>query len=301
MLDSTLTGGIEAGGTKFLCMVGSDPQHIEAEARFHTEEPEKTLEQVIQFFKPYADAGQISRMGVGSFGPLDLDPGSPTYGFITSTPKPGWRKVDLMGTLKRRLGLSVVMDTDVNVAGFGERLWGAGKGYDPLLYLTIGTGIGGGYIKDGKPLHGLLTPEMGHIHVQHDLKTDPFEGACPFHGDCFEGLASGAALSRRFGEEADNIPDDDPIWELEAGYIANALVAYILILSPKRIILGGGVMHRRFLLPGIIKNVQQGLNGYLDHPSLLDGIKDYIVFPGLGDRSGIFGAIALAKHNSEST
>lgn len=299
MPGTEMTGGIEAGGTKFICMVGSDPQHVEAEIRIRTETPEKTLEKVTQFFKPFAESGKISSLGVGSFGPLDVNPESPTYGFITSTPKPGWRDVDLMGDLKHRLGLRVTMDTDVNAAGFGEFHWGAGKGYDPLLYLTIGTGIGGGYIKDRRPLHGLLTPEMGHIHVRHDLKEDPFEGVCPFHGDCFEGLASGTALSRRFGENAENLPDDHPFWELETSYIASALASYILVLSPKRIILGGGVMQRRFLLPGIMKHVQQELNGYLDHLSLLDGIQDYIVTPGLGNRSGILGAIALAQQISK--
>jgi fructokinase len=299
MLGTETTGGIEAGGTKFVCMVGSDPQHVDAEIRIQTESPDKTLEKVTQFFKPFVESGLISRLGVGSFGPIDVNPGSPTYGFITSTPKPGWRDFDLMGDLKRRLGIRVVMDTDVNAAGFGEFHWGAGKGYDPLLYLTIGTGIGGGYIKDGKPLHGLLTPEMGHIQVKHDKRADPFEGVCPFHGDCFEGLASGPAISKRLGEAGEHIPDDHPFWEQEAGYIASALTAYILVLSPKRIILGGGVMQKSFLLPLIRKNVQQELNGYYQHPSLLNGIQDYIVTPGLGNRSGIFGALAIAQESSK--
>ncbi len=295
MPTSPLFGGIEAGGTKFICMVGASPERILAETRIQTAGAEETLEQVVNFFQPFVQSGQINRIGIGSFGPLDLDPNSPTFGTITSTPKSGWQNVNLMDVLQRELHISIVLDTDVNASALGEYLWGAGQGYDPILYLTIGTGIGGGYIQDGRPLHGLLNPEMGHIRVPYDKEVDPFNGVCPFHGNCFEGLASGLSISRRFGIPAESIPDSDPFWEIEAGYIGSALSAIILILSPRRIILGGGVMQRNFLFPMIRQVVQGELKGYLQHANLLDDIHKYIIPPELGYRSGILGAIALAK------
>ena len=294
MVQPEFRGAIEAGGTKFVCMVGADPAHILAETRLPTTSPQETLPQVIQFFKPFVGSGQIKSLGIGSFGPLDLRPDSPTYGWITSTPKPGWQNVDLMGLLKRELDVTVALDTDVNAAALGEQHWGAGQGYDPILYLTIGTGIGGGYILGGKPLHGLLNPEMGHLRLPHDRSADPFNGVCPFHGDCLEGLASGPAITKRFGLPAEIIPDRDPFWELEAGYIGSALTTFILTLSPERIILGGGVMHRSFLFPLIRQVVREQLKDYLQHSLLTDRIDEYILPPGLGDRSGILGAIALA-------
>lgn len=295
MPTSPLFGGIEAGGTKFICMVGASPERILAETRIQTAGAEETLEQVVNFFQPFVQSGQINRIGIGSFGPLDLDPNSPTFSTITSTPKSGWQNVNLMDVLQRELHISIVLDTDVNASALGEYLWGAGQGYDPILYLTIGTGIGGGYIQDGRPLHGLLNPEMGHIRVPYDKEVDPFNGVCPFHGNCFEGLASGLSISRRFGIPAESIPDSDPFWEIEAGYIGSALSAIILILSPRRIILGGGVMQRNFLFPMIRQVVQGELKGYLQHANLLDDIHKYIIPPELGYRSGILGAIALAK------
>jgi fructokinase len=233
-------------------------------------------------------------IGLGSFGPLDVNPESPTYGFITSTPKPNWQNTDIAGTLHRELGKRVAFDTDVNAAALGEFTWGASRGVDPSLYLTIGTGIGGGFIRDGKPLKGLLTPEMGHIRIPHDRELDPFPGACPFHGDCFEGLASGEAIRARKGQQAEALEDGDPFWELEAEYIASALVNYICVISPRKIILGGGIMQRSFLFGGIRRRTSEMLNEYLQSEMLLKHIEQYIVPPRLGNRAGVLGAIALA-------
>jgi fructokinase len=295
MSQTQLQGGIEAGGTKFVCAVGNGPDHIEAECRLATTSPEETLQQTIEFFRPFVRAGQIGAIGVGTFGPIDADRASATFGFITSTPKPGWSNTDMAGTLQRALNVRIAFDSDVNAAALGEYCWGASRGVDSSLYVTVGTGIGAGYIQAGRPLHGLVNTEMGHIRIPHDHERDPFPGACPFHTDCFEGLASGPAIRQRFDEPAEVFPDDDPYWDLEADYIAAALTNYILILSPGRIILGGGVMQRSFLFPAIRRKVQESLNGYVDHRSLLEGIDEYIVPPALGSRAGVLGAIALAQ------
>lgn len=294
MQTQRLYGGIEAGGTKFVCVVASGPEQIVDEIRFKTTTPDETLGKAIQFFQPFASSGQIGTIGVGSFGPVDANPDSATYGYITATPKPGWSNTNVMGILRGALGLPIAFDTDVNAAGLGEYTWGVSKGFDPSLYLTIGTGIGGGYIKDGRSLIGLLSPEMGHIRIPHDRELDPFAGNCPFHDDCFEGLASGPAIEKRLGISGAMVPEDDPFWNIEADYIALALVNYILTLSPKKIVLGGGVMQREFLFPRIRGRVREILNRYVASKSLMEHIDDYIVPPGLGNQSGSLGAIALA-------
>lgn len=207
----------------------------------------------------------------------------------------GLEKHGLVGRLQQELQIKVTIDTDVNAAALGEFRWGASQGFNPSLYVTIGTGIGGGYIKDGKSLLGLLHPEMGHVRIPHDLKRDPFPGSCPFHGDCFEGLSSGPAIEKRFDVRPETISDDDPFWEIEAGYIASALANYTLILSPKKIILGGGIMQRTFLFPMIRQMVLELLNGYVQHKTLLEDIDEYIVPPKLGSQSGVLGALALAQ------
>ncbi|HUE98544.1 MAG TPA: ROK family protein, partial [Anaerolineales bacterium] len=197
-------------------------------------------------------------------------------------------------TLQRALSVRIAFDTDVNTAALGEYRWGASRGCDPSLYLTIGTGIGGGYIKDGRPLIGLVNPEMGHIRIPHSLELDPFRGVCPFHDDCFEGLASGPAIEKRLGQAGAIIPANDPFWNIEADYIASALMNYILTLAPMKIVLGGGVMQREFLFPKVRGRVRELLNSYISNKSLLENIEDYIVPPGLGNQSGSLGAIALA-------
>src|SRR5512133_1037543 len=263
-----LYGGIEAGGTKFVCVVAGGPDQIVDEIRFKTTTPAETLGRAIQFFQPFVAQGQISAIGVGSFGPVDLNPESPTYGFITTTPKPDWSNTNVLGTLRQALKIGIAMDTDVNVAGLGESKWGAGKGHDPSLYLTIGAGIGGGYIRDGKPLLGMLALEMGHIRLPHSRELDPFSGSCPYHGDCFEGLASGPAIEKRLGMAGAVVPEEHAFWDIEAEYIALALMNYILVLSPRKIILGGGVMQRDFLFPKVHRRVRELLNGYVASKSI---------------------------------
>ncbi|HET9915387.1 MAG TPA: ROK family protein [Anaerolineales bacterium] len=294
-----LYGGIEAGGTKFVCVVASGPDQIVDEIRFPTTTPVETLGRAIQFFQPFVAQGQIHAIGVGAFGPLDLNRESPSYGFITATPKPGWSNTDVLGTLQRALQVHVAFDMDVNTAALGEYLWGASKDYDPSLYVTIGTGIGGGYIVNGKPLIGLLNLEMGHVRIPHNRQLDPFPGSCPFHGDCFEGLASGPAIEKRLGLRGAVVPEEDAFWDLETEYIALALMNYIVTLSPTKIVLGGGVMQREFLFRKVRRRVRELLNGYVASKSILENINTYILPPGLGNQSGSLGAIALAMQVDE--
>lgn len=292
-----LYGGIEAGGTKFVCAVGTGPQDIRAEVRFPTTTPQETLQRAVDFFRAQeALLGEpLTAVGVASFGPVDLIPDSPTYGFITSTPKPGWRNVDVVGLLRYALGIPVGFDTDVNGAALAEGLWGAAQGLDTFIYLTIGTGIGGGGMVGGNLIHGLLHPEMGHLRIPHDRERDPFEGCCPYHGDCLEGLASGPALEARWGVRAEHLPPDHPAWDLEAEYLALALHNLVCVLSPQRVILGGGVMKQEHLFPRIRTRLRSLLNGYIPVPALLtQEIETYVVPPALGDRAGVLGALALA-------
>ncbi len=284
-------GGIEAGGTKFVCMVGSGPQEIQAETRFPTTTPAETIGRAIEFFRRHQP---LKALGVACFGPVDLDPASSTYGFITTTPKPGWANTNVAGLLRMALGVPVAFDTDVNGAALGEYTWGAAQGCDPALYLTIGTGVGGGCLINGKPMHGLVHPEMGHIRLAHDWQADPYAGFCPFHGDCFEGLAAGPAIKLRWGQPPETLPPDHPAWELEAHYVALALSDLICTLSPKRIVLGGGVLEHPGLVERVRVRVQELLNGYVQSPVILKQIDEYIVRPGLGSRAGVLGAIALA-------
>lgn len=292
MTEQTLYGGIEAGGTKFVCAVGDGPENILDEARFPTTTPAETIQRVCDFLTPYR--GQLRSLGLGTFGPVDVDTGSPTYGYITTTPKPHWANTDILGMLRQKINLPVAFESDVAAAAMGEYTWGASKGLDPSLYLTVGTGIGGGLIVNGRPHNGLVSPEMGHIRIPRDPGRDSFKGACPYHGDCFEGLAAGPAIQARFGRHAETLADDDPYWPLEAAYIAYALVNYILILAPKKIVLGGGVMQKGFLFEMIRENVLELLNKYLSHPVLTENIDAYIVPPLLGNRAGVLGGIALA-------
>lgn len=288
-------GGIEAGGTKFICAVSQKPPHLVREVQFETTTPQETLESVCDFFSPYIRDGNLASIGLASFGPIDINKNSPTYGYITSTPKPNWENTDILGTLQRALGVPLAFHHDVSVSAIGESKWGASKGIDPSLYLTIGTGIGGGYLINGKPLSGLSILEMGHIRVPHDHKRDPFVGNCPYHQDCFEGLASGPAIEKRLGKRGEMLSDDDPFWDVEADYIAHALVNYIYTLSPRIIVIGGGVMQRAFLYAAIQEKVRKIINRYLQLDSLSERIEAYIVPPKLGKYSGVLGAIAMAS------
>lgn len=286
-----LIGGIEAGGTKFVCAVGTGPDDIRATARFPTTTPEETIGQAIAFFQRQPEP--VTAIGIGSFGPVDPNPHSPTFGYITTTPKPYWANVDLVGQIRQAIPVPIAFDTDVNAAAYGEYRWGAAQGLDSCLYLTIGTGIGGGGVINGQLMHGLVHPEMGHMFLPHDRTVDPFPGHCPFHGDCWEGLAAGPALKARWGQSAESLPDDHPAWDLEATYIAYGLVNLITALSPQRLILGGGVMSQERIFALVRQRVQMLLNGYVQHPAITQGIESYIVPPGLGNQAGVLGSMAL--------
>jgi fructokinase len=291
--DTPLVGGIEAGGTKFVCATGSGPDDIRAEVRFATTTPAETIDRAIAFFQE--QEMPPAAVGIGSFGPIDPRPGSATFGYITTTPKPGWSQVDFAGAVRRALGVPVAFDTDVNAAALAEQRWGAAQGLDDFIYLTVGTGIGGGAMVNGRLLRGLIHPEMGHILLPRDPARDPFAGYCPFHGDCLEGLASGPALAARWGQPAEMLPVGHEAWELQAHYLGAALTSFICTLSPQRIILGGGVMKQPHLFDLVRNQVQRLLNGYIQAPQILDEIDSYIVPPALGGRAGVLGAIALAR------
>jgi len=290
-----LFGGIEGGGTKFVCAVSTEAGEILAETRFPTSTPDETLARAVDFFKEQTlILGSLAAIGVASFGPLDPRPASATFGYILPTPKPGWAHADIVGPLRKAFDIPIAFDTDVNGAALGEWRWGAAKGLDTLIYLTIGTGIGGGALVNGQLAHGLLHPEMGHIPLPHDKALDPFESNCPFHCDCFEGLASGPAMEKRWGQKAETLPPDHPAWELEAHYIALALRSFICTLSPQRIVIGGGVAQQPQLMPLIRKKTVASLNGYVQSSAILEEIDAYVVPPALGGRAGVLGAIALA-------
>jgi fructokinase len=287
-----LYGALEGGGTKFVCAAGTGPEDVRDEVRFATTAPDETLEQAAAFFRRHA----VSALGLACFGPLDLNPASPDFGSITATPKAGWAGTNLLRWFREHFDLPVALDTDVNAAAIGEYTWPAeSRGIESLVYFTIGTGIGAGLVLNGRIVHGLTHPEAGHFHLPHDWKADPYPGNCRFHGDCFEGLACGPAITARWGQPADSLPDDHPAWELEAGYIASALTAVITLVSPQRIVLGGGVMERHQLFPMIRSRVRALLNGYVASPVIAGSLEDYIVPPALGRRSAILGAMAMAK------
>jgi fructokinase len=280
-----LYGAIEAGGTKFVCAVGNENGEIVERVTIPTLTPDETMPQVIDFFRQY----ELKAIGIGSFGPVDLNIQSPRYGSITTTPKLAWRNYPLLKVIKDAFSVPVGFQTDVNAAALGELHFGAAKGLDSCLYLTVGTGIGGGAVVNGKVVQGLSHPEMGHIYIRRH-PNDPYEGKCPFHRDCLEGLAAGPAIEERWGKKGQELEGQKEVWEIEAYYLAQALAQYILILSPQKIILGGGVMKQTQLFPLIRQNVQDLLNGYVELPDL----ESYIVPPGLGDNAGITGALVLA-------
>jgi fructokinase len=284
-------GGVEAGGTKWVCAVGNGPSDVRGWTTFPTTAPDETIARAVEFF---AANRSLEAIGVGSFGPIDPRRSSRSFGFITTTPKPGWAQTDVAGTLEELLDVPVAFDTDVNAAALGEQRWGAAVGLASFCYVTVGTGIGGGVVVNGRLVHGLLHPELGHMRIPHDRVADPFPGSCPYHGDCFEGLASGEAMRERWGKGAHELDADAP-WQLEAQYLALGLVNVVCALSPERIILGGGVMKEPTLLSRVQECLRELLAGYFDAPELKDAIGDFVVRPGLGDRAGVLGAIALAQ------
>lgn len=289
-------GGIEAGGTKFVCAIGDENYELLESVRIPTENPKDTVDKSISFFTNLADKYPLSSIGIGSFGPVDLDVNSETYGFITSTAKPGWQNVNFGKYVKEKLNIPLGFDTDVNAAALAEHLNGAAKSLDTFVYLTIGTGIGGGVMANGKLLHGLGHPEIGHSFIPKDARDD-YKGMCPFHRNmCFEGLASGPAIEERWGASGDQLHDKHEVWDLEAYYIALGLVNCITFFSPKKIILGGSVTAQEQLFPLIRTNVQKLLNGYINLSAITENIDGYIVPASFGNDTGILGALALAKN-----
>lgn len=288
-----LFGALEAGGTKMVCAVGNEKGEILEQVSFPTLTPEETLPKI----KAYFQGKEIAALGIACFGPVDLNKSSKTYGFITSTPKLAWQNVDMVGIFHEALGIPVGFDTDVNGSLLGEVTWGCAQGLTDAVYLTIGTGIGGGVMTNGKLLHGMMHPELGHIRlvVRED---DKYAGKCPYHGTCLEGLAAGPAIEARWGKKAVELADRPEVWDLESYYLAQALVSCILMLSPQKIILGGGVMHQEHLFPMIREKVKALLNDYVQTAELAD-LDHYIVPASLNDDQGIMGCIKLAMNAYE--
>ncbi len=283
-------GALEAGGTKMVCAIGDELGNIESRASFPTRKPEETMPDIIGFFAEQ----KIEALGVGSFGPLSLDPEAADYGAITTTPKLDWRGFPLRKALIDALNVPVGIDTDVNAAALGEAVYGAGKGLNSLVYYTVGTGVGGGALVDGRLLHGLVHPEMGHMLLRPDPRDPSSKGFCPYHESCLEGLANGPAIEKRWGISAKNLPEDHIAWEIEAEYLAQMCVNTIVLLSPKRIVLGGGVMHQLHLFPRIRRRTLELLGGYVAHPAILEQIDAFIIPPALGDNAGAVGSLLLA-------
>jgi len=283
-----LYGAIEAGGTKFVCAVGDESLNVQKRASFPTTVPEETMKQVIEFFEQYKK--ELIAIGVGSFGPIDVDLDSTTYGYITSTPKLAWQNFDFVGTLKKAFSIPIAWTTDVNAAGYGEYAFGKGKGLSSVIYYTVGTGIGGGAIQDDRFIEGFSHPEMGHMLITPH-PDDHFSGNCPFHENCLEGMAAGPAIEQRAGKKGQDIPADDLIWDMEAYYIAQCAYNTTLMFSPDVIIFGGGVMKQKHMVQKVHQTFNQLLNNYVQTPEL----ENYIVTPYLEDDAGIFGCLALAR------
>ena len=282
-------GSLEAGGTKMGCAIGAEQGNILERVSIPTRTPEDTMPAILDFFKNK----NISALGIGCFGPVDLDKKSPTYGHITTTPKLAWKNYDIVGVCEKELGIPVGFDTDVNGSALGEATWGCTKDLDNSIYITVGTGIGVGVIIDRKPYHGMLHPEGGHIFLARHPQ-DPMErGICPYHELCLEGLASGPSIQARWGKPGVELADRKEVWELEAYYLAQAICSYIMILSPERIIIGGGVAHQEQMMPLIRKEVLRQMGGYIAAKGMQD-LENYIVLPSLNDNQGILGALKLA-------
>lgn len=280
-------GALEAGGTKMVCAVGDETGKILDRVSIPTETPEKTMPELLGYFQDK----EIGALGIGCFGPVDLDPLSETYGCITTTPKLAWVNYDICGFFRKKLQVPVGFDTDVNGSMLGEATWGCAKGLDTAVYITVGTGVGVGVLAGGKLLHGMQHPEGGHILLPRRAD-DSYEGKCPYHGACLEGLAAGPAIEARWGKKAAELAERPEVWELEAYYLAYAVTNYIMILSPQKIILGGGVMHQEQLMQKVRANVKEMLGGYIRTKELED-MDSYIVLPSLHDNQGILGALKL--------
>lgn len=293
---SDVLGGIEGGGTKFVCVVGTGPDDIRAEIRYPTTTPDETLARAAEFFETEgARHGGVAAVGVACFGPIDPDPASPSYGVMQKTPKPGWTGADVRGTLARALSVPIALDVDVNGAALGEAQCGAARGAGTIVYITVGTGIGGGLLVDGRLMHGLLHPEMGHMRVPI-AASDAFGGLCPYHRTCLEGMAAGPAIEARWGRRGEDLGDlMAGAVELEAHYLGTAVANIVLVVSPERVVLGGGVLGMPGLLDATRRVLGATLNGYVDRPEIVEHVDEFLVAPGLGDRSGVVGALELAR------
>ena len=284
-------GALEAGGTKMVLALLDEEGSMLQRTSLPTRTPAETVPEMAAFFRQAAPAA----LGIGCFGPLELHRDAPAYGSITATPKLAWRNYPILREMQDRMGCPVGLDTDVNAAALAESRLGAAKGLESCLYVTVGTGVGGGIVIHGQPVHGLMHPEIGHIPVR-PADGDPMpEGVCPYHGCCLEGMASGPAMEKRWGRPAKELPAAHPAWAMEAGYLAQLCAQAILSFSPERIILGGGVMQQAQLFPLIRERTLALLGGYVTHPAVAGGLTDYIVPPGLGVHSGIMGAYLLAR------
>jgi fructokinase len=300
MMIAARWGAIEVGGTKVLCLVGSDPDHIVTQTRIPTGTPADTLAQILAFFqREVSSGGPLTAIGIASFGPLEVRRSHPRHGFITTSPKPGWSDVDMIGPLHSALGVPVGFDTDVNAAALGEGRWGAARGLDTFVYLTVGTGIGAGAVVEGQLIHGLGHPEMGHLSVPRQ-PGDDFAGHCPFHRDCWEGMASGAAIAARWGRPAEQLDGDKlrAAIRLEAGYLAAGLRNIIYAIAPQRIVIGGGVTGLPGLFPLVRAYLSDGLGRYPGLPE--HGADDFIVPAELGSLAGPAGALLLAARTNRS-
>jgi fructokinase len=299
-MDATLVDyyiGLETGGTNIKCYLARDPNHVISQLSIQTQDPQSTIDQVIHFIQAGIEKYKvnIAAMGIGSFGPVDLDPSSTTYGSITSTPKLAWRNFPLLDKFRSVFNFPIAFDTDVNAALLGEARWGAGIGFSDLVYVTVGTGIGGGILSNKQLVHGIVHTELGHMLVNHNLRQDPFEGSCPYHKNCLEGLAAGPAIQARWGIQAHKIPGDHQAWLLEAHYLAQMAVNLTVMLSPQRIILGGGICQQPGLIEMVRLRFKDLLNGYVQSQFYDEKIDSYIVAPMLGNNAGILGTIALAR------
>ena len=288
-----LFGALEAGGTKMVCAIGTEQGEIVERVSIPTETPDITMPKMADFF---LEKG-IKALGIGCFGPIDLNRNSKTYGYITTTPKLPWKNYDICGYFRKSLNVPVGFDTDVNGSMLGEATWGCAKGLDTAIYITVGTGIGVGVLAGGKLLHGMQHPEGGHI-LMPVRSDDTYKGKCPYHGTCLEGLASGPAIEARWGLPGKELADREEVWDLEAYYLAHALTNYIMILSPQKIILGGGVMHQTQLMEKIRSYVKDMIAGYLVTKELED-LENYITLPSLNDNQGILGALKLGMEELE--
>ncbi len=290
-----LYAAVEAGGTKTLCAVIDAQLGIRAQCRIPTTGPGETLDAVCAFFADWQQRhGPLHAAGIASFGPLRLDPAAGDHGRLLRTPKPGWSDFDWLAGFGRCFAGPLALDTDVNAAALAEQRWGAGRGCGNLIYITVGTGIGGGVLVEGRPLHGLMHAELGHLRPRRHAEDGRFAGICPFHGDCLEGLASGPAIIARSGASLAELPDTDPAWRIEADYLGQLCAQATLTISPQRIVLGGGVMQQTALFDGIRQRLHHWLGGYVPALARAADLERYVVAPGLGTQSGILGALALA-------